>query len=44
MSVSTQTFTLINTRYTTKLADFLNIPREELPKLIPIRGYNGLVG
>ena len=29
--------------YTTKLADFLNIPLEELPKPIPICGYNGQV-
>jgi len=34
-------FTLINTRCAVKLADFLNIPLKELPKLIPIYGYNG---
>jgi len=26
-----------------KLANFLNAPIEDLPKLIPIRGYNGRV-
>ena len=37
-------FTLINTQYAVKLADFLNIPVENLPKPIPIYGYNGRVG
>ena len=37
-------FTLINTKCAIKLANFLNAPLEELPKLIPIYGYNGRVG
>jgi hypothetical protein len=37
-------FTLIDTQYAIKLADFLNAPVEDLPKLIPICGYNGRVG
>ena len=37
-------FTLINTKYAIKLADFLNAPLEELPKPIPIHGYNGQTG
>jgi hypothetical protein len=37
-------FTLINTQCAVKLADFLNVPVEDLPKPIPIRGYNGRVG
>ena len=36
--------TLINTQYAIKLADFLNIPIKELPKLIPIYRYNGQIG
>ena len=38
------TFALIDTQCTIKLADFLNAPLKELPKLIPIRGYNGQIG
>jgi len=38
------TFALIDTQYAVKLADFLNAPIKELPKLIPIRGYNGRIG
>ena len=34
-------FALIDTKYAVKLADFLNIPLEELPKPIPIHRYNG---
>ena len=34
------TFTLINTQYAVKLANFLNIPIEDLPKPIPIYRYN----
>ena len=37
-------FILINTKCAAKLADFLNASLEELPKPIPIYGYNGLVG
>ena len=37
-------FALINTKYAIKLADFLNTPLEELPKLIFIYRYNGQVG
>ena len=37
-------FTLINTKCAIKLADFLNIPLEELPKPIPIYRYNRQVG
>ena len=37
-------FTLIDTKYAIKLADFLNIPLKELPKPIPICRYNRLVG
>ena len=33
-------FALIDTQCAAKLADFLNVPLEELPKLIPIYGYN----
>ena len=33
-------FTLIDTQYTVRLANFLNAPLKELPKLIPIHGYN----
>jgi len=33
-------FALIDTQYTVKLANFLNVPLKELPKLIPICGYN----
>jgi hypothetical protein len=33
-------FTLIDTQYTVKLANFLNIPIEDLPKPIPIYRYN----
>jgi len=32
---------LINIKCAIKLANFLNTPLEELPKLIPIYGYNG---
>ena len=35
------TLALINTQYTIKLANFLNIPIKELPKLISIYGYSG---
>jgi len=35
-------FALINT-YTIRLANLLNIPLKELPKLIPICGYNGWI-
>ena len=38
------TFTLIDTQYAVKLANFLNTPIKELPKLIPIRGYNRRIG
>ena len=38
------TFTLIDTQYTIKLANFLNILIEDLPKPIPIYKYNGWVG
>ena len=38
------TLALINTQYTIKLADFLNAPIEELPKLIPIYRYSGRIG
>jgi hypothetical protein len=38
------TFTLIDTQYTIKLANFLNAPIKKLPKLIPIRGYNRRIG
>jgi len=38
------TFTLIDIQYAIKLADFLNTPLKELPKPIPIRGYNGRIG
>jgi len=37
-------FTLIDTKYTAKLADFLNAFLEELLKPIPIHKYNKLVG
>jgi len=37
-------FALIDTQYAVKLADFLNAPIKELPKPIPIRGYNGRIG
>jgi len=37
-------FALIDTQCAVKLADFLNAPIEELPKPIPIRGYNGRIG
>jgi len=37
-------FALIDTQCAVKLADFLNAPLKELPKLIPIRGYNGRIG
>jgi len=37
-------FTLIDTKCAAKLADFLNAPLKELPKPIPIHGYNGLIG
>jgi hypothetical protein len=37
-------FTLINIQCTAKLTDFLNIPVEDLPKPIPIHGYNRWVG
>jgi len=37
-------FTLIDTKCAAKLADFLNVFLEELPKSIPICGYNRLVG
>ena len=37
-------FTLINTQYTVKLANFLNIFIEDLPKPIFIYRYNGQVG
>jgi hypothetical protein len=40
----TNAFTLIDTQYTIKLADFLNAPIEDLPKPIPIYRYNGWVG
>jgi len=33
-------FTLINTKYAIKLANFLNMPLEELPTPIPIYKYN----
>src|SRR6266702_1030452 len=33
-------FTLINTKYVIKLADFLNIPLEKLPKPILIHRHN----
>jgi len=36
-------FALIDTQCAVKLANFLNIPIKELPKLIPIRGYNGRI-
>ena len=36
-------FTLIDTQYAIKLANFLNILIEDLPKPIPIYGYNGWV-
>ena len=36
-------FILINIKCTAKLADFLNVFLEKLPKPIPICGYNGLV-
>ena len=35
---------LIDTQCAVKLADFLNVPIEELPKPIPIRGYSGRIG
>ena len=38
------TFALINTKYITKLADFLNAPLEKLPKPILIHRYNGQIG
>ena len=34
------TFALINTKCAIKLANFLNVPLEELPKPIPIYKYN----
>jgi len=37
-------FTLIDTQCTIRLADFLNAPLKELPKPIPICGYNGRIG
>ena len=37
-------FILIDTKCVAKLADFLNALLKELPKPIPIYGYNGLVG
>ena len=37
-------FILINTKCAVKLADFLNIPLEELLTPIPIHRYNGQVG
>jgi len=37
-------FALIDTQCAVKLANFLNAPIKELPKLIPIRGYNGRIG
>jgi hypothetical protein len=37
------TFTLIDTQYAAKLTNFLNILIEDLPKPIPIYGYNGWV-
>ena len=39
-NLEVNTFTLINTKCAIKLANFLNTPLEELPKPIPIRGYN----
>src|SRR6267154_3948681 len=43
-NLGVNTFTLINIKCAIKLADFLNAPLKELPKLIPIRGYNGRIG
>ena len=40
----TNAFILIDTKCAVKLADFLNIFLEKLPKPIPIYRYNGLVG
>jgi len=37
-------FTLINTQYIVKLADFLNVFFKELPKLIFIYRYNRQIG
>ena len=37
-------FALINTKCAVKLANFLNIPLEELPKPILIYRYNGQIG
>jgi len=37
-------FALIDTQCAIKLADFLNTPLKELPKPIPIRGYNRQIG
>jgi len=37
-------FALIDTQYVIKLAKFLNAPFKELPKPVPICGYNGRIG
>jgi len=34
-------FALIDTQCAIKLAEFFNAPLKELPKPVPIRGYNG---
>jgi len=37
-------FALIDTQCAVKLAEFLNAPFKELPKPVPIRGYNRRIG
>ena len=34
-------FALLNTKYTKKIAEFLNTPIETLEKLILVKGYDG---
>jgi predicted aspartyl protease len=37
-------FILVDTQCATRIADFLNVPLEGLPRLIPVKGYNGQRG
>ena len=37
-------FVLVNTQCASRIAEFLNVPIEHLPKPIPVRGYNGQNG
>jgi predicted aspartyl protease len=34
-------FVLVDTQCASRVAGFLNVPIEHLPKPIPVRGYNG---